>query len=113
MNEQSQRNDYRKTSYGDYRSIEREAAVVPEMDQATAARIFVNRVYNWMFCGLMITAVIAWGTAKYAMSSEAAMRQVLGLALPLIIVEFILVFALSAALRRMSPATVYSMYNQI
>ena len=104
MNEQSQRNDYRKTSYGDYRSIEREAAVVPEMDQATAARIFVNRVYNWMFCGLMITAVIAWGTAKYAMSSEAAMRQVLGLALPLIIVEFILVFALSAALRRMSPA---------
>ena len=103
MNEQSQRNDYRKTSYGDYRSIEREAAVVPEVDQATAARIFVNRVYNWMFCGLMVTAAVAWGVAKYAMSSQAALNQVLKLAMPLIVVEFILVFLLSATLRKLSP----------
>jgi len=103
MNEQSERNDYRKTSYGDYRSIERDGSIVPEVDQATGARIFVNRVYNWMFGGLMITAIIAWGTAHYAMQSADAMNQVLALALPLIVVEFILILLLSAALRKLSP----------
>ena len=99
---QGERNEYHKTSYGDYRSIEREESIVPEVDQAVGARIFVNRVYNWMFCGLMVTTVLAWATAKYAVSSEAAMRQVMGLALPLMIVELVLVIVLSAAVRKMS-----------
>ena len=99
---QGERNEYHKTSYGDYRSIEREESIVPEVDQAVGARIFVNRVYNWMFCGLMVTTVLAWATAKYAVSSEAAMRQVIGLALPLMIVELVLVVILSAAVRKMS-----------
>ena len=72
---QSERNGYNKTSYGDYRTIERDEGL--PMDQATGARVFVNRVYNWMFCGLMITTVLAWATAKYAVSSETAMRQVM------------------------------------
>ena len=110
MNEQSERNDYRKTSYGDYRFIEREAAVVPEVDQATGARIFVNRVYNWMFCGLMITALVAWGTAEYAMRGQSELNQVLGLAMPLIVVEFILVFILSAAIRKMSPSVTGALF---
>ena len=114
---QSERNDYRKSSYGDYRSIERDAGIVPEVDQATGARIFVNRVYNWMFCGLMITTLVAWGIAQYAASSEAALKQVMGLALPLIIVQLVLVIILSAAIRGMSAATagvlfiVYSAMN--
>ena len=99
---QNERNDYQKTSYGDYRTIERDRGLVPEVDQATGARIFVNRVYNWMFCGLMLTTVAAWFVGKYAASSETALKQVLGFALPLMIVELILVIALSAAIRKMS-----------
>ena len=97
---QNERNDYQKTSYGDYRTIERDNDL--PMDQAVGARIFVNRVYNWMFCGLIITTVIAWGVMKYAITSEAAMRSVMGLALPLMIVELVLVIVLSAAIRKMS-----------
>jgi hypothetical protein len=96
----SERNEYNKVSYGDYRTIERDDGL--QIDQATGARIFVNRVYNWMFCGLMITTIIAWGVAKYAVSSESAMRAVMGLALPLMIVELVLVIILSAAIRKMS-----------
>ena len=116
---QNERNDYQKTSYGDYRSIERDEGIVPEVDQATGARIFVNRVYNWMFCGLMVTTVVAWAVAKYAVSSEAAARQVLGLALPLAIVELVLVIVLSAAIRKLSVSVagvlfiVYSLMNGV
>ena len=97
---QSERNDYRKSSYGDYRTIERDG--VAAVDQATGSRIFVNRVYNWMFCGLIITTLIAWGVAQYAVRSEAALKQVMDLALPLMIVELVLVIILSAAVRKMS-----------
>ena len=97
---QSERNEYHKTTYGDYRTIERDDAL--PMDREAGARVFVNRVYNWMFCGLMITTVIAWAVAKYAVGSEAAMRSVMGLALPLMIVELVLVIVLSAAIRKIS-----------
>ena len=99
---QGERNEYHKTSYGDYRSIEREESIVPEVDQAVGARIFVNRVYNWMFCGLMLTAVAAWGVSP-SMLGEQAFKAVLGLSLPLMIVELLLVIVLSAAVRKMSP----------
>ncbi len=55
-----------------------------------------------MFCGLIITTVFAWGVMKYAITSEAAMRSVMGLALPLMLVELVLVVVLSAAIRRIS-----------
>ena len=97
---QNERNEYHRTTYGDYRTIERDDAL--PMDQEAGARVFVNRVYNWMFCGLMITTVIAWAVAKYAVGSEAAMRSVMGLALPLMIVELVLVIVLSAAIRKIS-----------
>ena len=92
--------DYRKSSAGDYHTMERDG--VSEVDQATGSRIFVNRVYNWMFCGLMITTIIAWGVAQYAVSSQEALNRVMGLALPLMIVELVLVIILSAAIRKMS-----------
>ena len=97
---QSERHEYHKTSYGDYRTIERDDGL--PMEKEAGARVFVNRVYNWMFCGLMITTVLAWAVAKYAVSSETAMRQVMGLAIPLMIVELVLVVVLSAAVRKMS-----------
>jgi hypothetical protein len=116
---QNERNGYQKTSYGDYRTIERDRGIVSEVDQATGARIFVNRVYNWMFCGLMITTVAAWFVGKYAASSPDALKQVLAIALPLMIVELVLVIVLSAALKKMSAAVAgvlfiaYSLMNGI
>ncbi len=94
---QNERNEYHKTTYGDYRTIERDDAL--PMEQEAGARVFVNRVYNWMFCGLMITTVIAWGITQLG---EAAFRKVMALALPLMIVELVLVIVLSAAIRKMS-----------
>ena len=94
---QNERNEYHKTTYGDYRTIERDDAL--PMEQEAGARVFVNRVYNWMFCGLMITTVIAWGITQLG---EAAFRKVMALALPLMIVELVLVIVLSAAIRRMA-----------
>ena len=97
---QREKGDYHKTSYGDYRTIERDDAL--PMDQEAGARVFVNRVYNWMFCGLMVTTVIAWAIARYAATSESALRVVAGLLFPCAIVELILVIVLSAAIRKIS-----------
>ena len=97
---QSERNGYQKTSYGDYRTIERDNDL--PMDQEAGARVFVNRVYNWMFCGLMVTTIIAWAIARYAATSESALRAVAGLLFPCAIVELILVIVLSAAIRKIS-----------
>lgn len=94
---QNERNEYHKTTYGDYRTIERDDAL--PMEQEAGARVFVNRVYNWMFCGLMITTVIAWGITQLG---EAAFKKTMALALPLMIVELVLVIVLSAAIRKMS-----------
>ena len=112
---QSERNDYRKASYGDYRTIEHDA-VVSEVDPATGTRIFVNRVYNWMFCGLMITTLAAYGVTQLG---ESAFRILAGLMFPLAITEFVLVIILSSAIHRMSAPVagvlfiVYSVLNGI
>ena len=57
----NERNDYRKVDYGDYRTVAQDGVLV---DQEDGARIFMNRVYNWMFCGLMLTAIAAWGVTQ-------------------------------------------------
>ena len=93
----NERNDYRKVDYGDYRTVEQDGVLV---DQEDGARIFMNRVYNWMFCGLMLTAVAAWGVTQLG---EQVFKAVLALSLPLVIVELVLVIVLSAAVRKLSP----------
>ena len=95
----NERNDYRKVDYGDYRTVEQDGVLV---DQEDGARIFVNRVYNWMFCGLMLTALASWCVSPSVLG-EQAFKAVLGLSLPLVIVELLLVIVLSAAVRKMSP----------
>ena len=95
----NERNDYRKVDYGDYRTVEQDGVLV---DQEDGARIFVNRVYNWMFCGLMLTALASWCVSPSVLG-EQAFKAVLGLSLPLVIVELVLVIVLSAAVRKMSP----------
>ena len=101
---QNERNGYQKTSYGDYRTIERDDAL--PMDQEAGARVFVNRVYNWMFCGLIVTTVLAWAVTL----NESMLRSVLNLFTLLAISEIVLVIILSAMINKMSAATAGVMF---
>ncbi len=101
---QSERNEYQKTSYGDYRTIERDGDL--PMDQEAGARVFVNRVYNWMFCGLMVTTLVAWGVTL----NESTLRSVLNLFTPIAIAEIVLVIIISSMINRMSATTAGVMF---
>lgn len=78
---------------------------------------FVANVYGWMFGGLLLTA----GIAGYIGVNEQIARDVAssGLILPLIIVELLLVLAISFAINKMPPAlamllfAVYSALNGV
>ena len=98
---QRERDEYRRIDYSNYRTIEQEGTA-EEIDQATGARIFVNRVYNWMFCGLMVTTLVAWGIWTQIEGSKAAQDRIMKLVLPLAIVELVLVIVMSAAVSKLS-----------
>jgi uncharacterized protein len=69
--------------------------------RSDAERRFMTAVYRWMTLGLVVTALVAYSVA----SSEAALRFVMGNRLVffgLIIAEFGLVIAISAAVNRLS-----------
>jgi FtsH-binding integral membrane protein len=65
---------------------------------------FLSKVYGWMFLGLLITALIAFGVA----SSPALIRAVFGNPLAfwgLVIAQLGVVFYLSARVARVAPTT--------
>ncbi|MFH1052094.1 MAG: Bax inhibitor-1/YccA family protein [bacterium] len=72
---------------------------------AQAQTEFLSKVYAWMFGGLLLTAGAAW----YVFDSGLYF-QISGFILPLIIVELILVFVLSARIEKMSRATAALMF---
>jgi FtsH-binding integral membrane protein len=75
----------------------------------TRVRAFVKSVYAWMFGGLLLTAL----AAAWVISSHAMQQLILGnrmMMFGLIIVELGLVVAISAGLRRFSPAMAASMF---
>jgi uncharacterized protein len=83
------------------------SARVPARDQvlvrgrSDVERRFMSAVYRWMTVGLAVTALVAYSVA----SSEAALRVVVGnriIFFGLIIAEFGLVVAISAAVNRLS-----------
>lgn len=92
--------DYKNIDYKAYRKMERSAEADPIVDAQSGSRIFLNRVYNWMFGGLMLTAL----TAGLVVSSESVLRGAYSMMGILIIAEFALVFMLSLGLRKMSPS---------
>lgn len=59
---------------------------------------FMNQVFGWMAGGLAVSGATAW----YLSQNEALMLSALKLFVPLIIVELVVVVALSAAIKRMS-----------
>jgi hypothetical protein len=69
----------------------------------------MQRVYLWMALGLLVTA----GVALYVSTSEAALNFIFGNTIVffgLIIGEFALVIAISAAIARLSPAAALSLF---
>jgi FtsH-binding integral membrane protein len=81
-------------------------AVSAQAEQITA---FLRKVYGWMFLGLALTAVVAFGAA----GSPAVVQAVLGNRLiffGLIIAELALVWYLSARVSQLAPATAGSLF---
>jgi FtsH-binding integral membrane protein len=81
-----------------------------QRDRAAAVQgEFIRRVYNWMGLGLAATALVALYTA----SNPQLLKLIFGNSLVffgLIIVELILVFALSAGINRMQYSTATLMF---
>ena len=69
----------------------------------------MRQVYQWMTVGLSVTAALAW----YVSGSEAARAVIFGnsfVLIALVIAQFGLVIALSAAVQRMSAATATGLF---
>ncbi len=77
--------------------------------RGNVASLFMSHVYQWMTVGLGLTALVAWGVA----SSPALTNMILGSSLvmfALIIAQFGLVIALSAAIHKFSATTATGMF---
>jgi FtsH-binding integral membrane protein len=91
------------------RNTDREAAFLPVDVRDERVGAFLSKVYGWMFVGLLITAVTAYGIA----SSPTLIEAVIGNRLVfwvLIIAQLGLVFYLSARVEHMAPATAAGLF---
>jgi FtsH-binding integral membrane protein len=62
---------------------------------------FLSQAFVWMFAGLLLTAAVAW----LVQSNERLVEMAASLFLPVVIGQFILVVAISAAIGRLSALT--------
>jgi FtsH-binding integral membrane protein len=85
--------------------------VVDLRDERVAARItaFLSRVYGWMFVGLLITAVTAYGVASSPALIEAVIVNRI-VFWGLLIAQLGLVFYLAARVEHMAPATAAGLF---
>lgn len=70
---------------------------------------FLGRVYGWMFAGLGITALVAFGVASSPNLLAMLMQNPL-LFWGAIIAEFILVFAISARVQKLDPGVATGLF---
>lgn len=73
------------------------------------AAVYMRHVYLWMTAGLFLTGLVAWAVA----STPSLTRFILGnsiMLIGLIIIEFGLVIALSAAISKMSASTATALF---
>jgi uncharacterized protein len=91
------------------RNSDREASSLPVDVVYERVSAFLSKVYGWMFVGLLITAVTAYGIA----SSPTLIDAVIGNRLAfwaLIIAQLGLVFYLSARVEHMAPTTAAGLF---
>ncbi|MDR0816328.1 MAG: Bax inhibitor-1/YccA family protein [Desulfovibrio sp.] len=75
----------------------------------SAASVYMRQVYQWMSAGMALTAAVAYGVA----SSPGLQQAILGnslITVALIVVQFGLVIALSAAVHKMSGQTATGLF---
>lgn len=77
-----------------WRTVESADAVLVQESQ----RAFMSRVHGWMFGGLMLTGIMALATV----TNESLLRIVLGLHIPLFLVQIAVVLGLTFLAPRMS-----------
>ncbi len=70
------------------------------------AATFMNRVFSWMAAGLTTSGLVAWLT----MSNEGLYNIARGLYLPIMIVQLVMVIAISAGLRKFSATTAGALF---
>ncbi|GFH62900.1 MAG: FtsH-interacting inner membrane protein [Candidatus Desulfovibrio kirbyi] len=75
----------------------------------SAASVYMRHVYQWMTLGLGITAVIAFAVASSPAVMEAIFTNPL-LVICLVVAQFALVIALSAAVHKLSPQTATGLF---
>jgi FtsH-binding integral membrane protein len=80
-----------------------------QVDPAEIQRVFITRVYRWMFLGLGLTAVVAYLVASTPALAEGLLRAP-GLRLGLLFGELGLVWGLSSMARRLSGRAALSMF---
>lgn len=94
------KDDYNRTKVlpGDYSHD-----ITMSTDGIRSQTAFMNQVYAWMFCGLILTGAAAFFTAR----SETLMNLIYGnkLIWVLCIAELLLVLGLTAMIHRISPFT--------
>lgn len=78
-----------------------ERTTMAKADIVYAQREFINRVYGWMFAGLLLTAVVA----KYVLSSGEILAAVAGNMMVLILAELGLVMGISWGINRIGAMT--------
>ena len=75
----------------------------------SAANVYMRKVYQWMCAGLALTSVVSYGVA----GSPAIQQAIFGSSLTmiaLVVAQFGLVIALSAAVHRMSATTATALF---
>ena len=82
-------------------------AVPSYQDMVRAQSAFVNRVYTWMSIGLALTGFIAWFLGERNIEFVIKHQQWF---LPLIVVEVLLVLAMSWMINKISPAVASVMF---
>src|SRR5699024_42243 len=70
---------------------------------------YMNQVYGWMCVGLLLTALVAW----YSAQSPAILNFVFSSSITfygLVIVQLLLVVAISAMMQRLSPGVITGLF---
>lgn len=75
----------------------------------SAVSVYMRQVYQWMTAGLAITGVVAYGVANTPAIRDAIFNSSMVMIL-LVIAEFGLVIALSAAIQKLSSAAATGMF---
>lgn len=76
---------------------------------ASAASVYMRHVYQWMTAGLAVTTVVAYGVAGTPAIRDAILGNSMVLIL-LVLAQFGLVIALSAAINRLSAGTATGLF---